>query len=249
MMTRRDAALAAPARQALDAGPPRPSQPPAAPKSRGRLVRDRYATFPGFILVLANRVQHEQFPPSASPVECVRALGRHHPAFTRLMRAWRAPAARGSSPLVLVPFLIAGFYLGRMLTQVARAREHRPTQAFAKALDDGEDALETRWGTYAFARELFPNVKDQDAWLANCGSAVVWLQRLALAPHDSLALVRRCKYSPCAAPIYLYRRGRLNAGFCKAHSGRGRQAKLRALRTVRPPAVSASRPARPLVSK
>jgi hypothetical protein len=251
MMTRRDADLAGLGREPYVASLRRVANPPAlrkakqSPKARSRHIRDRHATFPGFIRALANLVHHERLPTSGPSAEHVRALGHHQVELARLMRALRATATRPASPLVLGPFLLAGIYLARMLNELAKG-EHRPSHAFTKALFDGEDALE-KVGTEAFAREILPNPKDQDAWIENCGNAAVWLQRLALAPYDSVALVRRCERATCAAPFYLYRRGPLESRFCKVCGGSGRTAAHRTRRKVRPPAAPTARPPRALV--
>ena len=86
-----------------DHRPPAPRKAKQRPRSRGRSLRDRYATFPDFMRVLANLVQHDQFPPTDSPAECVRTLGRRHgskePPICRMTRwRWCAGASIPDAP-------------------------------------------------------------------------------------------------------------------------------------------------------
>lgn len=202
--------------------------PPEAGKRGGKATaKARKAllnAFHVFPFQLANTIVHEPRRQAASPAALVQRLyDRHGLALVQSLKRWKIPHARSASPLVTVPFLLAGYYLVNMFSQLARP-PHRPNRAFLKAADEGLDALREGWGSVAFARTLFSLERDRDAWFENCGAAEAWIEKLIYAPHPSLALVRRCENPKCPAPFGGARGPRAS----RACSGRCRQALLRA---------------------
>lgn len=177
---------------------------------RRALLRELQA----FPLALANAIMREPKRRSVISAEHVQALAdRHGVALARTLKSWKIWHSRGSSSaLALVPFLLAGYYLARMLTHIARP-PHRLNVACVNAADDGKHALDD-WGTVAFARTLFPSERDQDAWLENCGAASMWIEKLLHSRHDALALVRRCANPTCPAPFGGLRIGRTEPKTC-----------------------------------
>jgi hypothetical protein len=134
---------------------------------------------------------HEPRRPAGTSAERVQRLGdRHSLALARTLKRWKIPHARGTSPLVTVPFLLAAYYLARMLDQLARAGG--PTPAFFDIRYEGQEALEKRWGSGAFGVELFTNLKDRKAWWGNCALAA------GLVPV--LPPVRQADPTPAAGP-------------------------------------------------
>jgi hypothetical protein len=75
-----------------------------------------------FPFMLANAVMHEPRRRGAPSAAHVQALtDRHQAALARTLKRRKIPHTRGTSPCVTAPFLLAGFYLARMLHQLTRA--------------------------------------------------------------------------------------------------------------------------------
>jgi hypothetical protein len=165
--------------------------------SRRIALLNRLHSFP---FQLANAITREPRRRAATPAQHVQVLAsRHGAACARTLKHSKIPHARGTTELVLVPFLLAGFYLARMLAEVAR--QGRPGLGFVNIADEGRRALDEAWGSVGFARTLFPLERDQEAWWKNCGAAAAWIEKLLHAPHESVALIRRCKNPACPAPF------------------------------------------------
>lgn len=238
---RRAADLRAQARPAfVDGTAPAATQRRQAAESKGdkagaRSRRELLSRFYPFHFKLANAIVREPERRRAAPADHVRALAaRHGAALSRELKDSKIPHARGTSPLVIVPFLLAGYYLVRMLAHPARP-PHRPGQAFVNVSDEGQHTIEEEWGRVAMARGLFRLERDQAAWFQNCYNAGAWIEKLRNIPPDSLALVRQCA-NPACRKFYWTRgtelEGERDSRTC---GGRCRTALFRARARRRPP--------------
>lgn len=203
-------------RQAIDDGVGSDQQRAAGKKggkvtaARRRAMLRRINTFP---FKLANAVMAEPRRRGATPGEHVQALAdQHHAALSRTLKRWKIPHARGVSPLVTVPFLLAGFYLARMLHEFTRTGAR--SRAFSRIRYDGQKALEERWGSGGFGYELFPtSARDRNAWWGNCGLAGDWIEQLMHLPDEYLTLVRKCENPRCRTGFF-WARGAREASTC-----------------------------------
>lgn len=194
-----------------------------------------------FPFALANAIMHEPERRGAPATRHVKALGaRHGAALARTLKRWRIPHELGASPLVTVPFLLAGYYLARMLEQLARA--HTPTPAFFRIRDEGQEELDTQWGSGARGVELFTNPKDRAAWWGNCALAGLLLEKLEHVSPESLVLVRRCQNPACPGPFYVLGMGPRERKTCGR--SRCRVALFRASASIRPRRDVTSLPAK-----
>jgi hypothetical protein len=173
---------------------------------RGEIRAERHAAkigkFPGFIIELIARGQREPRLPRLSPGETVVWLGRYHDDLRKGLRRWRVPHAESPSPLTLGPFALAGFYLTQFLGTFARP-PHRLTVKALVQSEEGQRVIADRWGDPHFARTLFEEQRDHDAWLDNCQHAARALEEFRHLPAETLALARRCRNRGCRA-LFLY---------------------------------------------
>lgn len=100
------------------------------------------------------------------------------------------------------PFLLAGFYLARMLRQLTRPGGG--PAALAPIRYDGQTALEERCARLAY--ELFPDsAAARRAWWENCARAGDLLEDLMHLPEEYLARIRRCQNPTCQTTFFFKR--------------------------------------------
>jgi hypothetical protein len=181
-----------------------------------------------FGFMLANAVMHEPRRRGTPSAADVRALtDRHQVALASTLKHRKIPHTRGASPYVTAPFLLAGFYLARMLHQLTRPGGG--PQGFSRIRYEGQTALEQRSASVAY--DLFPtSAADRRAWWENCARAGDYLEGLTQLPGEFLALVGRCG-NPACLTTFFFTRGprapRACGGACRQALFRGRASRRR----------------------
>lgn len=195
----------------------RPPAPPGPPKKKRRRLtpqqqgglrrlashRGQLAAFPKDVLTVVNHAPHPDVPPLGrlSRQAYVHQLAQEHRrALLLVLRDYsfsgNDPPDPAAPPATLVPFLLAGPHLARVLA-ILQAPPHRMPAAARRRWDTRIAQLTRYWSHPATTRRMFARAVDRRAWYGNWAWVLIDFLALYRVPAHAWALLRRCQTPQC----------------------------------------------------